>query len=142
MEIERGRERGREGGRGESRDCDFFVRAAQGTFVSTPFSPDGGMLVDVEAARRVSSGADAHQALEPTKLLAAQRDAGVAAVTRVTLFRDTEVSMWYVQCVIYNLRVSARVNVSAGRCLWGGMFGSLCIHKHNIAPSPFTPPHK
>jgi hypothetical protein len=65
MEIERGRERGREGGRGESRDCDFFVRAAQGTFVSTPFSPDGGMLVDVEAARRVSSGADAHQASSP-----------------------------------------------------------------------------
>jgi hypothetical protein len=51
------------------------------------------MLVDVEAARRVSSGTDAHQALEPTKLLAAQRDAGVAAVTRVSLFRDNKVSM-------------------------------------------------
>jgi hypothetical protein len=57
------------------------------------YSPDGGMLVDVEAARRVSSGTDAHQALEPTKLLAAQRDAGVAAVTRVSLFRDNKVSM-------------------------------------------------
>jgi hypothetical protein len=34
--------------------------------------------------------------------------------------------------VIYNLRVSASVNVSACRCFWGGMFGSLCIYKHII----------